>query len=207
MSTLVSEPAIRRRPARPRSAQPTTRRAAAAPNRSALRTDGLPNPGVLTATRSAAHCSLRQFGVLPIHGKMSVRDAALHIDRDPLQSWIRVDLDAETFTTGWAVRDAVLRRDVLAVHEFGVVRFESTQLEEVAPRRFACTGDLYLLDSCLEVTLAVRLVACGPDQLVAAASGSFSRRAAGLFLPPRYERAFLAGDRVQLDLAASFGSG
>jgi len=127
---------------------------------------------------------------------------------DPLDSCVRVDLDATSLDTGSAERDELLRGpDFLDVARFPVITFESTDVSEVEPTLYVVWGDLYLKDLVGELPLQTRLAAAGPDAVTFAATTVLSRRAFGLTWSNAMEKfGVTVADTVKITLAAEFGA-
>jgi polyisoprenoid-binding protein YceI len=176
-----------------------------------MRTERLPDAGVyrLRTDRCLAEFSVKHMMVKTARGRFAALNGELSIDKkDPLASWVRVDLDAASFVTGLAERDeTVCGPDFLDVAEFPVIRFESTFVTETAPGRFDVSGDLYIKDRVGAVDLECRMVTVGPRRVSFEGSGVISRAEFGLTWGPAIERVgAIVADTVKITVAAEFQS-
>jgi polyisoprenoid-binding protein YceI len=142
-----------------------------------------------------------------IRGRLAAVAGEFHVDaRDPLASWVRVDLDAASISTGHPERDEALAgRGLLGADDFPLVRFESTAVEERAPGKLRVWGDLYVREVVGEVQLDARLVSLADDVVCFAARTTLSRASFGLRWSPSMEKiGVLVGDQVGITVAAQF---
>lgn len=176
-----------------------------------MRTTALPPPGSyrLDPDRCVAELAVRHMAVLTARGSLTAIEGELHVDdHDPLASWVRVDFDAASLTTGNAERDAVVHGpDFLSVAEFPLLRFESTSVRETGDGHFEVEGDLYVRDVVGPVVLRARLVATTPSRIAFSAVGEMSRSAFGLTWSTGIERAgVVVSDEVKLVVGAEFAA-
>ena len=176
-----------------------------------LRTRVVPRPGVyrLVPEHCAAEFSVRHMMMKTTRGRFLADGGQLVVDSDdPLASWVRVDLDAGSFRSGSAERDAVIAgTEFLDAEHHPVIRFESTWVDEVGDGRFDVRGDLYVRDMVAQIELDARLVTVDDRRVAFAATGSLSRREFGLRWSDSIETLGLAvSDTVKLQLAAEFAS-
>jgi polyisoprenoid-binding protein YceI len=153
--------------------------------------------------------AVKHMVVATARGRLAALGGELVVDAyDPLDSCVRVDLDATSLDTGSAERDQLLRGpDFLDVDRFPVITFESTDVKEVQPTRYVVWGDLYVKDLVGELPLQTRLAAAGPDAIAFAATTVLSRRAFGLTWSTAMEKfGVTVADTVKITLTAEFGA-
>ena len=176
-----------------------------------MRTTRIPEAGAyrLRTDRCLAEFSVKHMMMKTARGRFAAAEGELIVDEhDPLASWVRVDLDARSFTTGQPERDEVIcGPDFLDAANFPVIRFESTFVDEVAPGRFIVTGDLYIKDLVSEIELESRLVETGNGAVSFEGAGVLSRAAFGLTWRAGIERAgVVIADTIKITVAAEFAS-
>lgn len=176
-----------------------------------MRTTRLPEAGTyrLRTDRCLAEFSVKHMLVKTARGRFAATAGQLVIDRDdPMSSWVQVDLDAASFTTGTPERDQVMCSvDFLDVANFPTIRFESTFVAEQAAGRFLVGGDLYLKDLKSEVELESRIVDIGTGRVAFEGSTVISRRDFGLTWAAAIENAgVVVSDTVKVTVAAEFAS-
>jgi polyisoprenoid-binding protein YceI len=173
-----------------------------------LQSDVLPAPGAFTLNRNRclAEFSVKHMVVSTARGRLEPLGGQLIVEEDPLASWVRVDLDAGSFSTGSRERDETVKGpEFLDVQDFPAIRFESVFMTETGPGRFDVAGDLYVKDLVGEVILATRLVTVSPDRIVVAASTQLSRERYGLTWMPAVEKVgIVMADTVKITLGAEF---
>ena len=159
----------------------------------------------LDPQRCVVDATARQPWLTMVHGRMTAESGLLVIDRDPLDSWVRVDLRAGSLTTGLTQRDQALRGpSVLDAASFPLVRFESALVSYRATGRYGVEGDLYVRDQVVGVTVETRLADVSPNRVRVAATASLSWRSLGLGWGSALERAGMVGDRIVVSAAAEF---
>ena len=165
----------------------------------------LPNVYRLDPTRCVVDAAARQPWLASVHGRVAAESGQLVIDRDPLASWVRVDLRASSLTTGKTQLDQALTGpSVLDAASFPLVRFESALVSPLEAGRFAVEGDLYIRDRVVTVTVRARMVEVSPNRVRVAATGRISWRALGLGWNSALERAGMVGGRIVISAAAEF---
>jgi len=169
----------------------------------------LPAPDVydLDVATCFAEFAVRHLGLATARGRLRAAAGQLTVADDALDSWVRVDFDTSSVTTGSDELDAFLRGPGgLFCEEFPLVRFESTGFAETRPNRFLVDGDLYVRDGVTRVELDARLVsAAGDDSMRWLATGTVNRHDLGVVWPPSVERlGIVIADRVRLTLGAEF---
>jgi polyisoprenoid-binding protein YceI len=173
-----------------------------------LRSPEIPDPGTyrLVPDTCVAEFAVRHMVVSTARGRLAAVAGQLVIDTDDaLASWVRIDLDATSFASGSAERDAAFRGpDLLAADEYPITRFESTYVEEAGPGRFKVFGDLYIRDVVGEVVIDARLIGLGA-RVAFAGTTSFSRSAFGLTWGAAIEKiGITVADVVRITVAAQF---
>jgi polyisoprenoid-binding protein YceI len=176
-----------------------------------LRTSAIPHAGTyrLVPEHCAAEFSVRHMMMKTARGRFAASTGKLVVDRDdPLASWVRVDLDAASFRSGSADRDAaIVGPDFLDAAKHPLIRFESTWVDEIGDGRFHVRGDLYVRDAVDSVELDAQLISVGERRVSFAATGSVSRRALGLSWSDSIEAlGFVVADSVKLQLAGEFAA-
>jgi polyisoprenoid-binding protein YceI len=136
----------------------------------------------------------RALGVVPIRIRVDAFDAALVVEDEPLDSWLRADLDPGSVRTGWGLRDYVLRGpNVLDAGSYGVIRVESVQSTALEDRalddvRLDVRADVYVKDLVTELVVDARLVVADPNTVLVAARTTIDRTALELTLPSPWNR-------------------
>ncbi len=176
-----------------------------------MKTRPTPAPGAyaLVADHCSAELSVRHMVMKVARGRLAAVGGELHVDgRDSLDSWVRVDFDAASLTTGSRERDAAITGpDFLDTDRFPLIRFESTGVAETGAGRFLVVGDLYVRDLVGEVELEARLVGIRRNRVAFAATASLSRSGYGLTWSSAIEKlGLVVADTVKLNLAAEFAS-
>jgi polyisoprenoid-binding protein YceI len=99
--------------------------------------------------------SAKHMMVSTVRGKFQQASGALHYDEaNPLNSWVEVEIDAESLITSQDQRDAHLRSaDFLHAEEHPKLHFKSTKVEPKGDNEFRVTGDLTIRGVTHPVTL------------------------------------------------------
>ena len=141
-----------------------------------------------------------------MRGRVQPHSGLLVIADDPAESWVRVDLDAASISTGNAERDAMLRAEALIdADEHPLIRFESVAVAQRGPGRWTVDGDLYLGANVAEVELDARLVSVDDDRVGFAATATVDRDVLGLQWPALVERyGVVISSRIRVIVAAEF---
>src|SRR4051812_45151238 len=92
----------------------------------------------------AVELSVRHLVAHTVRGRVAPLGGELHIDADdPTASSVWIDLDAESFSTGHAGRDAVIKgAELFDVDRYPFIRFESRSVSEPVSGRVKVAGDL-----------------------------------------------------------------
>jgi polyisoprenoid-binding protein YceI len=152
--------------------------------------------------------SVRHLVAHTVRGRVAPLGGELHVAADLTASSVWIDLDADSFTTGHAGRDAVIKGpDLFDVERFPFIRFESRSVSAPTAGRVKVVGDLYIRDQVGEVELDARLLPTQEDRVTWVASAALRRSAFGLRWADRFERLGLfVGDTVRLRLGVEFGA-
>lgn len=174
-----------------------------------MRTTRVPEAGKyrLRTDRCLAEFSVKHMMVKTARGRFAATVGELVVDKkDPLASWVRIDLNAASFSTGTPEHDEVMcGPDFLDVANFPLIRFESTFVAELAAGRFLVSGDLYVKDLVREVELESRLVEIGNRRVAFEGSTVLSRSDFGLTWRTAIEAAgVVIADTVKVTVAAEF---
>ena len=162
-----------------------------APDATAARGGAWPAAGVYVADGAdiVIEVTARALGAVPVRIRLGGFDASLVVDDDPLNSWLRADLDPTSVRTGLGLRDYVLRGPtVLAVGGYDVVRVESVEITSHQNGRLQVQADVYAKDLVTEVPIHVRLVVPDPDTILLDARTTIDRTALELALSPTWDR-------------------
>ena len=168
----------------------------------------LPPPGSyrLDPRRCVVDATTRQMLVSSVRARFTAHAGRLEVSaRDPLASWVRIDLDSGSARTGLAARDEALRGpEILDAAAHPWIRFESALVSDLGPRRFQVEGDLYIRDRVVPLSVVARLTDSPPGRVLVAAEGTLSWRSLGLGWGSILERAGLLGDKLTVSAAAEF---
>lgn len=168
----------------------------------------MPAPGTyrLDPSRSVVDVTIRQFWAHRIRARIPAESGQLIVNRkDPLASWVRVDLCAGLISTGLAARDEALRGpEVLDCANHPWIRFESTATEVVGEGRWQVDGDLYVQGRIAPLALTARAVEITDERIVVAAEGSLRWSELNLGWESVLERSGLLGRTLNVFLAAEF---
>jgi polyisoprenoid-binding protein YceI len=92
-----------------------------------------------------------------------VRGTILDVADDPTRSWVEVEIDAASITTGDPQRDGHLKgADFLDIEQYPTITFKSTRVEGTR-EEFKLTGDLTLRGQTRPVTLDVTFNGAGTN--------------------------------------------
>jgi polyisoprenoid-binding protein YceI len=99
--------------------------------------------------------SAKHMMVSTVRGRFQQVTGTLHYDEtNPLNSWVEVEIDAESLITAQDQRDAHLRSaDFLNAEEHPKLHFKSTKIEPKGDNEFRVTGDLTIRGVTHPVTL------------------------------------------------------
>ena len=117
----------------------------------------VPAPGTyeLDPSHSSADFQVRHLGLSKVRGGFAISSGTVEIAEDPTQSRVEATLDAASFDTGAADRDAhVKSADFLDVERFPNLTFRSTGLRP-AGDGWQLDGELTIRDVTRPVTLDV----------------------------------------------------
>jgi len=115
--------------------------------------------------------------LVPMRPTIQAIEGWLFVEQTVEDTWVRIDFDAMSFTTGWARADRALRGQTgLDVANYGLIRFESAGWVRLREDRFSVTGDVYLRDISLPITMDVRLVKGDRDSMRFVARATVSGR-------------------------------
>ena len=110
---------------------------------------------VLDPTHSSISFSVRHLGLAKVRGGFEVRSGTIVIAEDPTQSSVEAVIDASSFNTGTADRDAHVRSaDFLDVEQYPDITFRSTGVRQ-AGDSWQIDGELTVRDVTRPVTLDV----------------------------------------------------
>ena len=164
-----------------------------------------PTAYALVPDRCAVEFAVRTFGVTHVIGRAHALGGVLVLADDPADSWVRVDVGADSLRTGRRSLDDALRTgDLFDCAEFGIVRFESTEVRPTGDDRADVEGDLYLGELVGPVTFSTRLLRIDDYEVAVAATATLSRREWGLTWGSAIERAGVVSDTVRITAAARF---
>ena len=143
---------------------------------------------------------------VPVRSTIQAVEGWLNVDPDPRATWVRIDFDAASLSTGWARSDRLLRgRRILDVDEYGIVRFESAGWRRYEINRFTVSGDIYVREAAVPVVADARMIPGDDGSLRFAArtvvSGRTLRESLGLGAEHRWPS---RGERVTILAAVRF---
>lgn len=139
----------------------------------------------LDPSHSSADFTVRHLGLSKVRGGFAIQQGTVVIADDPLQSHVEVTLDATSFGTGAADRDAhVKSADFLDVEQFPVLTFRSTSVRPTGDG-WAVDGELTIRDVTRPVTLDVEFEGANTDpwgngRIAFAATTEFDREDFGI---------------------------
>lgn len=117
----------------------------------------------LDPSHSSADFQVRHLGLSKVRGGFAIESGTVVIADDPTESSVEVTLDATTFSTGAADRDAhVKSEDFLDVERFPVLTFRSTAVRQ-AGDAWQVDGELTVKDITRPVTLDVEFEGANQD--------------------------------------------
>lgn len=117
----------------------------------------------LDPSHSSADFTVRHLGLSKVRGGFAIQQGTVEIADDPFQSSVEVTLDAASFNTGAADRDAhVKSADFLDVEQFPVLTFRSTGVRQSGDG-WAVDGELTIRDVTRPVTLDVEFEGANTD--------------------------------------------
>jgi len=107
--------------------------------------------------------TVRHLGLSKVRGSVELRGGTVVIGEDPTQSSVEATLDAASFSTGAADRDAHVRSaDFLDVEQFPELTFRSTGVRQDGSS-WKVDGELTIRDATRPVTLDVVFEGSGQD--------------------------------------------
>ena len=153
------------------------------------------------ADRTSARFSVQYLGFAMEQGRFARTSGTIVADADRKVDTIDLVIDTRSVDTGWDLRDAFLRSEVMFdAARFPQLRFHSTRLRYDDARLVGVEGEVTLRGVTRPVRLDVRRVECaaeradGRQACGASVRGRISRSAFGMdFAYP------LIGDEVELD--------
>ena len=163
--------------------------------------------GQYAATADDVAVAIGRGGLrVPVRSTIQAVEGVLNVDPDPRATWVRIDFDAASLSTGWARSDRLLRgHRILHVDEYGIVRFESAGWHRYDINRFTVSGDIYVRELAVPVVADARLIPGDDGSLRFAArtvvSGRTLRESLGLGADHRWPS---LGERVTILAAAKF---
>ncbi len=170
----------------------------------------LPRPGSykLDPNSTRVEFSVKHMVVSTARGALRPLAGMFKMAADPFDSWVRVDFDAASFSSGNSERDAMVKsQELLDVSNHPIIRFESFGVEQGAGATFVVPGDLYVKGVSSEVRLQAQLAAYDKNEGRADFAGmaQLSRAALGLTWGPVLERVgVVVSDKLQVKLTAAF---
>jgi len=174
--------------------------------------DGATVPAAGTYELDASHTSVgftvRHLGLSKVRGGFELRSGRVVIGEDPADSTVEAVLDAATFNTGAADRDAhVKSADFLDVERFPEISFRSTGVRQDGDG-WKVDGELTVRDVTRPVTLDVDFEGSGQDpwgngRIAFAASTEIDREAFGITWNQALETGgVLVGKQVKITIDA-----
>ena len=157
---------------------------------------------VVTDQTSVAF-AVSNFGIGSHEGRFDLTSGKIVLEPERRSGSIEFVVDVRSVNTGWDLRDAFLKSDLMFdVERYPSIRFHSTRLAFDGPRLVAVVGEMTLHGVTLPVRFDVTRMDCGADTRVgrdgcgASVRGQVSRSAFGMsFGYP------LVGDEVALDFS------
>jgi polyisoprenoid-binding protein YceI len=143
------------------------------------------------------------FGIGTHRGSFDLTSGTIRLDPERRTGSIDFVVDVGSVNTGWALRDAFLKSDLMFdVERYPSIRFRSTRLDFDGARLVAVDGEMTLHGVTHPVRFDVARMDCGANTgtgsgaCAASVSGHISRSEFGMsFAVP------LVGDEVALDLS------
>lgn len=147
--------------------------------------------------------TVSSFGIGMNQGRFDLTWGRITLDPERHSGSIDFVVDVGSVDTGWELRDAFLKSDLMFdVERYPSIRFHSTRLDFDGPRLIAVDGEMTLHGVTRPVRFDVTRMTCGADARVegdgcdASVSGRISRSAFGM--PFAYP---LVGDEVALEFS------
>jgi len=117
----------------------------------------------LDPSHSSTDFTVRHLGLSKVRGGFAIQSGTVVIADEPVQSHVEVTLDAASFSTGSADRDAhVKSADFLDVEQFPVLTFRSTGVRADGDA-WQVDGELTIRDQTRPVTLDVEFEGANLD--------------------------------------------
>jgi polyisoprenoid-binding protein YceI len=128
----------------------------------------LPEPGdwQLDPVHTSVEFVARHLMVSKVRGRFTNASGTIHIAEDPTESWVEVEVDADSVDSGDEKRDGHLRSpDFFDVERYPKITFRSTRLEGESPGHFLLHGDLTVHGVTRPVTLEAEYHGWTPSPL------------------------------------------
>jgi polyisoprenoid-binding protein YceI len=128
----------------------------------------LPEPGEwqLDPVHTSVEFVARHLMVSKVRGRFTNASGTIHIAEDPTESWVEVEVDADSVESGDEKRDGHLRSpDFFDVERYPKITFRSTRLEGESPGHFLLHGDLTVHGVTRPVTLEAEYHGWTPSPL------------------------------------------
>ena len=151
--------------------------------------DGVEIPAAGVYALDPAHSSVgavaRHLMVTKVRGYFRDFSGTIHIDDDPLKSWVEIEIKADSIDTRMPARDEHLRSpDFLDAQTYPTLTFRSTGFERTSSESFDLHGDLTIRGITRSITLRATYGGVAPDQkgarLFFSATGELDREAFGI---------------------------
>ena len=147
--------------------------------------------------------AVSNFGIGTHQGRFDLTSGRITLDPEGQSGSIEFIVDVASVNTGWDLRDAFLKSDLMFdVERYPSIRFRSTHLDFDGPRLVAVAGEMTLHGVTRPVRFDVTRMGCGADTGIggegcgASVAGRISRSAFGM--PFAYP---LVGDEVALEFS------
>jgi polyisoprenoid-binding protein YceI len=128
----------------------------------------LPEPGEwqLDPVHTSVEFVARHLMVSKVRGRFTNASGTIHIAENPAESWVEVEVDADSVESGDEKRDGHLRSpDFFDVERYPKITFRSTRLEGESPGHFLLHGDLTVHGVTRPVTLEAEYHGWTPSPL------------------------------------------
>lgn len=159
---------------------------------------------------SHASFTVRHLAISNVRGEFTKMEGLVKLDEnDVTRSSVEATIDATSVDTRQPKRDADLRSEnFFDVQKYPTITFKSTKVEKGGAGKLKVTGDLTMHGTTRPVTLDVE----GPTDAIKDAQGNarrgifattkLNRREFGLNFNSMVEAAPVAGDEIQIEIAA-----
>ena len=162
----------------------------------------------LDPSHSSADFQVRHLGLSKVRGGFAIQAGTVVIAEDPTQSTVEVSLDAASFETGAADRDAHVKgADFLDVEQFPKLTFRSTGVRQ-SGSDWKVDGELTIKDVARPVTLDVEFEGANQDpwgngRIAFAAETEINREDFGITWNQAIEAGgVVVGPRVKIEIGA-----